>query len=67
MAVVEEEMGGGLTLHGFILHGGDVFKPWRRDIPVLLHLVLLLLPVWGTAVWRMRAHMKRRMTEWTCM
>ena len=42
---------GGDTLHGFILHGGDVFKTGRRDIPVLLHLVLLLLllPVWGAA------------------
>ena len=44
--------GGGGTLHGFILHGGDVFKAGRRDIPVLLHLVLLLLlfAVRGAAV-----------------
>ena len=43
---------GGDTLHGFILHGGDVLKPGRRDVPVLLHLVLLLLllPVRGAAV-----------------
>lgn len=39
-----------VTLHGFVLHGSDVFKTRRRDIPVLLHLVLLLLTVWRAAV-----------------
>lgn len=38
------------TLHGFVLHGSDVLKTRRRDIPVLLHLVLLLLTMWRTAV-----------------
>lgn len=31
-----------LTLHGFVLHHTDVFKARRRDVPVLLHFVLLL-------------------------
>lgn len=38
-----------VTLHGFVLHGSDVFKTRWRDIPVLLHL-LLLLTVGRTAV-----------------
>lgn len=38
-----------ITLHGFVLHGSDVFETRWRDIPVLLHL-LLLLTVWRTAV-----------------
>ena len=38
-----------VTLHGLVLHWSDVFKTRWRDIPVLLHL-LLLLTVWRTAV-----------------
>lgn len=30
------------TLHGFVLHWSDVFKARWGDIPVLLHLLLLL-------------------------
>lgn len=38
-----------VTLHCFVLHGSDVLKPWRRNIPVFLHL-LLLLTMGGAAV-----------------
>lgn len=31
-----------VTLHCFVLHGSDVLKTWRRNIPVFLHLLLLL-------------------------
>lgn len=31
-----------VTLHGFVLHGSDVLKTRRRNIPVFLHLLLLL-------------------------
>lgn len=32
------------TLHGLILHGRDVFKAWRRHIPVLVYLFLPCSP-----------------------
>lgn len=38
-----------VTLHGFVLNGRDVLKARWRDIPVLLHL-LLLLTVWRATV-----------------
>lgn len=31
------------TLHGLVLHGGDVLEAWRRHVPVLADLLLLLM------------------------
>lgn len=47
-AVWSDDMFYMLTLHCFVLHGSDVLKTWRRNIPVFLHL-LLLLTVRGAA------------------
>lgn len=38
------------TLHGFVLHGCDVFEARRRNVPVLFHFGLLFLTVWRPTV-----------------
>lgn len=50
------------TLHGFVLHWSDVFKARRGDIPVLLHL-LLLLTVRRATVGKKKTNKKKQANE----